>query len=232
MFDWFRQHSRAGTHEIGQMFGGVLFYDHEAWPLSVPIIMGTCKLDLLKAIKGMPEPILRSFSRDTHSLERAAKLWAECIDYGSGMDDLDKTLATDGNARGLLFSGDDKLRATVELILRKPPSQEVVMTARFATEMFLKGYIAARKGLSEAEAKKLWHHLDRALEACLKIAPHSELRDLGQDVLAFPDVEERYNASNRPLRDLWDAYAIAQRVGATVVRELSGRDCRSGLQVS
>jgi hypothetical protein len=179
----------------------------------------------------MPGPVLETLLSNSRAVQNAAALFADCLDYGLGIDELDKSTKLVGTARELIFSGNEKLNATVELLLGRPPSPEVTQKAQFAAEMFLKGYIAARKGLTEKEARTISHDLDKALAVCLSITPHSDLRIIGPHLAVFPPIDARYKPGTRSLHQLWTAYSVAQCTGSSVVRELTGRDCRRGLSM-
>jgi hypothetical protein len=100
-----------------------------------------------------------------------------------------------------------------------------------ATEMFLKGYLAMRAGLTEPEAKRIRHDLAEAVNRSLSIDPTSELRLIVNDLHVFPDVGDRYKGTEPQLGLLWKAYEIAQFTGTTVCRSLTGRNVRTTMRI-
>jgi hypothetical protein len=119
-----------------------------------------------------------------------------------------------------------RVRASSTVLLERQPNPKALQSARTAVEMFLKASIAGRKGLDEKGPKKLSHNLERCLTECLQIDPNSELKAITQEIKLFPDIGARYEALSVPLRDLCRGYELAIFCGATLVRQLTGRDIR------
>ena len=102
-----------------------------------------------------------------------------------------------------------------------------------ATEMFLKALPAAKIGLTEKDAQnKIGHVLTKALAACLSVDANSELKVILPNLKIFPSIADRYKGTHKTPTELWRAYAIAQFVGTTVVRSLSGRDTRGTIRIT
>lgn len=233
IFAWFEKNTKAGSQYVGSMYTGVFYHDSCFWPVFIPIVFGRVKLDARDSLKTMPETIVARLWRDRNEVTQYASLWAACADYAFGIDDLRKGKALGGFAQELLGSGDQQLNATVTLLLEDRPNPKAMESARMATEMFLKAFLAVRAGLTEKEAKdKIGHNLEKALNRCLVIDAKSELQAIQPDLSVFPDIGDRYKGTEKTSRELWIAYGAAQFTGTTVVRSLSGRDIRKTMRMS
>jgi hypothetical protein len=105
-------------------------------------------------------------------------------------------------------------------------------SARMATEMFLKAYLAAKVGLTEKEAKdKIGHNVEKALDRCLAVDNQSELQIIRQDLSCFPEIGDRYKGTDKKQSELWQGYQIAQFAGTTAVRAFTNRDVRKTLRI-
>lgn len=233
IFAWFENNAKAGSQYLGSMYTGVYYYDSCFWPVFIPIVFGSVQLNARDSVKTMPETIVARLWRDRNEVTQYASLWADCTDYAFGIDDLMKGKAIGGFAQEVLASGDQQLNATVTLLLEDRPNPKAMESARMATEMFLKAFLAATGGLTEKEAKdKIGHNLEKALNRCLTLDAKSELQAIQPDLNVFPDIGDRYKGTEKPSRELWIAYGAAQFTGTTVARSLSGRDVRKTMKMS
>jgi hypothetical protein len=232
IFSWFDKNTKAGSQLIGPMYTGAFYYDSCLWPVFVPIIYGTVRVNARDSLKTMPESILARLWIDRKKLPEYIAVWSDCFDYALGLDDILKSSALVEFAQDLFNSGDQQLNATISLLLEQTPNPKAAETARMSTEMFLKAFLATKVGLTEEDAKKKFgHNLERTLKACLTVDPKSELCTIGSNLQAFPDIGDRYKGADKSPKELWITYAIAQSVGTTVVRSLSGRDVRETITV-
>ena len=189
--------------------------------------MAQLTINARDSLKTIPESIGKQLWGDRGKLKEYVSVWSDCFDYAFGFDDLQRTSAHGKFAQELLNSGDQQLNATVALLLERTPNSKSMESARMSTEMFLKAFPAAKVGLTEEEAKnKIGHALEKALDVCLAVDANSELKSILSDLKLFPGIEDRYKGTERTPKKLWHAYSVAQFVGATVVRTLSGRDVR------
>ena len=232
IFSWFEKNTKAGTQQIGPMYTGAYYYDSCFWPVFVPVVYGTVTINARGSLKTMPESIGKQLWGDRGKLKEYVSVWADCFDYAFGFDDLQKTSTHGKFAQELLNSGDQQLNATVALLLERTPNSKSMESARMSTEMFLKAFPAAKIGLTEKDTKnKIGHDLEKALNACLAVDANSDLKDIFPNLKLFPGIEDRYKGTERTPKELWRAYAVAQFVGTTVVRTLSGRDIRKTIKV-
>jgi hypothetical protein len=210
------------------MYTGAFYYDSCFWPVFIPVAFGRVKLYARDALKTIPANILARLWKDQNAVKAFTALWADCLDYAFGIDDLKQMNTLSRFAQELLTSADQQLNATVTLLLEDRPNPKAMESARMATEMFLKAFVAAKAGLTEEEIKNtIGHNLVKALNKCLTVDAQSELQTIQQDLGVFPHIGDRYKGTAKASSDLWIAYRTAQFIGATVTRSLSGRDVRT-----
>ncbi|MDQ4119873.1 MAG: hypothetical protein M3209_00215 [Acidobacteriota bacterium] len=234
IFEWFEKNTKAGSQNIGSMYVGVLYYDSCFWAIYIHVAFGIrVRVDAADSLKTMPETIKSRLLKDKQEFIRYASVWADCLDYGFGIEEVieDKVISIFGQE--LFSSGNQQLKATVSLLLENNPNSKAMESARMATEMFLKAFLASKVGLTEKQAKeKIGHGLEKALNMCLDIDKNSELQLIQPDLSVFPEIGDRYKGTNKTLLELWIGYAIAQFTGATVIRSLTGRDVRKTMRIS
>lgn len=226
---WFLRHSPPSAHNIGSLFTGVYFYDGHCWRVAIPLAYGSVRLDPWSSLVEMPETIAAKLRQEPPSWVDFLSVWADCVDYAFGRDDLFAT-APDGFAKQLFTSANQQLDATVSLLLEEFPNPKVMESARLATEMFLKCFIGFHRGISQPGAKVIRHDLDRALRECLTIRPSSELAGIGPRLSQFPTMGARYEAKHYQRCDLWFAYGTAQFTGSALVRSLTDRNMRKQVE--
>jgi hypothetical protein len=231
IFQWFEENTIAHSQYIGPMYVGVFYYDSAFWPVFIPVVMGRAKLEAADSLKTMPDSIKARLMKSKPGFLEFVHFWAACIDFGFGIKEVASGQKAGAFARELFASGNQQLNATVTLLREDIPNPKAIESARMATEMFLKAFLAYKAGLTEKEAKdKLGHDLVKALDRCLAIDPKLELVAVRPELSCFPEVGERYKGTEKTPGHLWHGYGVAQFTGATVVRSLTGRDVRKTLR--
>ncbi|MBA2734372.1 MAG: hypothetical protein H0U54_16030 [Acidobacteria bacterium] len=231
IFDWFEKNTKVGSQYFGPMYMGSLFYDSCFWPIFIPVVCGEVKLDASNSLKTLPDSIKARLMKDKQEFMQYVAVWVDCIDYGFGIEELveNKNISTFGQE--LFRSGNQQLNATVSLLHEDNPNAKAMESARMATEMFLKAFLASKSGLTEKKAKdKIGHNLEKALNMCLDVDGNSELQVIHLGLPLFPEIKDRYKGTDKTLKELWHGYGIAQFTGTTVVRSLTGRDVRKTLK--
>lgn len=102
IFAWFEKNTKAGSQYIGSLYTGALYYDSCFWPVLIPVAFGRIRLDARDALKTMPEAIVQRLWRDRIEVAQYASLFADCIDYGFGIDELRKNNSFGGFTHELL----------------------------------------------------------------------------------------------------------------------------------
>jgi len=231
IFDWFEKNTKAGSQYFGPMYEGTLYYDSCFWPIVIPVVAGRVRLDASNSLKTMPDSIKSRLTKNKQEFVQYAAVWADCIDYAFGIEGLWNGTSPNAFGQDCFRSGHPQLNATVTLLLESIPNSKAMECSRMATEMFLKGFLASKAGLTENESKSnIGHNLSKALDMCLDIEQHSELQVIQSDLTLFPEIADRYKGTNKSAIELWHGYGIAQFTGATVIRSLTGRDVRRTLR--
>lgn len=233
IFEWYTEEYGRERFAIGSLFTGALYFDQAVWPVYVPICYGTVSVSINKMVDSMPQLIRDRMYRHATAINNLVAVGADCIDYGLGFDDLRGGPLPCTLAMEMLVSADKELRSSVEILLSDRPTQKAAEAARLATEMFLKCFLAHHAGASAKSLRDdVRHRLDKALARCLKQLPQSDLRVLRGQFGHFPEIGDRYAVRERPLRDLWTCYSLAQFAGACVVRSVTDRDVRRSISVN
>lgn len=232
IFEWFYSNTKPESHHIGSLFTGAFYYDACFWPVDIPAGYGQFKLEAPDSPRRMSASLkqaLMSVPRDAWSY---ALFWADCLDYGYGFNDIQKTNGFSSFGMSLLINADRELKASISQLLEHRPNPKAAMSARMAVEMYLKVFLVQKGGLSEAEVKAFNHRLNDLLKECRRIAPSYDILKIESDLTVFPAIHERYTGEDLPHTALWAAYGIAQYSAASVVRSFTDRDTRAQLRQS
>lgn len=232
IFDWYTRNYGAAPFAMGSQFTGAIYFDHEVWPIHVPIAYGRVSLDIIKMVDEMPTVVKDRMYRDAAALKNLIAVSADCIDYGFGFSDLVGKPLPNTLAMNFLVSANQELLTSVRVLLSSRPTQKAAEAARMATEMFLKSFLSHHAGTDEKTLRmKVGHDLDEALARCLAHDPKSSLHVLDGRLQNFPEIGERYTARHRDIGELWISYSLAQAAGACVVRSVTDRDIRQLIDV-
>lgn len=230
IFAWFEKNTKASSQYFGPMYMGSLYYDSCFWPIFIPVVAGTVKLEVAKSLRTMPDPIKSRLMKDKHEFMQYVAVWVDCLDYGFGIEGLCDGKNTSAFEQQLFASGNQQLNATVTLLHEENPNPKAMESSRMATEMFLKAFLASKTGLTDEEARhKIGHNLEKALNMCLDVDKNSELQVIRSGLSLFPRIADRYKGTDKTPIELWHGYGTAQFTGTTVVRSLTGRDARKTL---
>jgi hypothetical protein len=232
IFAWFEKNTKAGSQNFGSMYVGAFYYDSCFWPVFIPVVFGTVKLDAAKSLRTMPDTIKSRLTRDVDDFINYLAVWCDCYDYGFGIEELSGNKSIGAFGQELLSSGNQQLTATVTLLHEDIPNPKAMESARMATEMFMKAFLASKIELTEKVAKdKIGHNLEKALKLCLDADSNSELQVIQTSLTCFPEIWDRYKGTEKTPSELWQSYGVAQCAGATVVRSLTGRDSRKSITI-
>jgi hypothetical protein len=231
IFAWFKDHTKAGSQQIGDLYVGTFFYDAEIWPVVVPVFFGTVELRPLDSLRSMPDSAKARLHDDERARTGFVAAFADCVDFGLLLSKGASDAALSPHTRKWLASGGETLSADAELLLLRRPNPKALGTARFATEIFLKAFLGAKDSLSEQDAKDEYgHKLPKLVKRVLEVSPGSDFAEIAQHLTVFPPVEERYESNQWPILTLWGGYSVALRAAATSLRLVTGEDCRRAMQ--
>lgn len=224
IFKWFEAHSKPGAHQIGSLYEAVYFFDSQFWVVSIPISYGTVQLNALDCLHEMPDGIKQEMMVDHRQAWDYAIYWADCLDYGMGIDDLRKTKGLNEFGAQLLMSADQELRAATSILSQHRPDPRAILNCRMALEIFFKSYVALKTGLSENEAKAIGHNLNKGLDKFIEASGLNDWERTRDILKVFPEIHERYKEQDITFRRLWDGYSFAHSVGAVIIREFTDRN--------
>lgn len=224
IFDWFEAQSKTGAHEAGSFFESVYFFDAQFWKVSIPIVFGTVRLDALDSLDQMPETIKKEMVSDENHARNYVAFWADCVDYGFGLDDMKSVAGLDKFGKELLMSGDQELRAAVNILGHSRPRPRSILTSRMAVEIFFKAYIALKRGLTERQARSIGHDLNRGFDEFIEVSGYDDSEIVRDTLAVFPQIRERYESQDISPQTLWDGFSLAQSLGSIIVREFTDRN--------
>ena len=221
IFRWFKEREKPGSGAVGSVYTSAFYFDSEFWPVDIPIAYGTVSIGPFDYIREMPEATidLLAKSKGAHYLV----FWADCADYGMGFDELRQNKNLNSFGVELLNAADQELRNTVSLLLESRPKSRAILTARMATEMFTKSFLALKGELSQKGAKVIGHDLEAGLEQFIDVSGLSNWLPIVEKLKVFPPVSDRYRGQAVSNSSLAEALAIAQSLGAVTTREFTNR---------
>lgn len=225
IFEWFEANSKPRAHQMGAQYEAVYFFDSAFWVVSVPICFGKVRLNALEGLSEMPELLRNELMSDQRQAWGYVVYWADCVDYGLGIDDLRKSNGLNEFGMKLLMAGDQELRSAVSMLKENRPDPRSILSCRMATEIFLKAFVALKGELTEAEAKnQLGHNLNKVFDKFIDVSGYRHWQPVREKLTVFPDIHERYSEQEISLEKLWSGFAIAQSLGALIVREYTERN--------
>ncbi|EJD6670598.1 hypothetical protein M0K80_RS06950 [Providencia rettgeri] len=224
IFKWFETHSKPRTHQIGSFHESVYFYDYQFWVISIPLIYGRAQVDMLDCIKEMPHVMKDEMMSIHKEAWKYAIYWADTVDYGLGLDDLKNKEHLDKFGVQFLMAGAQELKAATSILSQHRPDPRAVLNCGLALEMFFKGYIAIKNGLTESEAKAIGHNLNKGFDRFIEISGIKQVDEIRPILKIFPKIHERYQVQDISLENVWKCYSFTHSVGATIVREFTNRN--------
>src|SRR6202035_878806 len=120
------QNSPPESHHIGSLFTGVFYYDVYFWPVSVPIIYGTVNIEAFDGLTTMPDSVKARLRNDVATGIEYYALWADCVDYGFGRDEIRKRSTLSAFAGQLFSAADSQLDATITLLQQGQPNSKAM----------------------------------------------------------------------------------------------------------
>jgi hypothetical protein len=226
IFQWFDSRSPAGSLCHPSVFTGAFYFDAYFWPVRIQITYSAQMLEPRDALSTMPPSTKERLYGSPDDLENFNTLWADCLDYGYGLRELNLAGSPTDFWQCLAVSGDYKLRSAVK-DLCEPGGANAMQSSRESCEMFLKAFLARYDGLTEEDAKnpkKFGHDLSKLLVRILQIKPDQIFSEASGKLSSFPNVEDRYASRTYGGLDLWNAYKVAQAVAAEVIRTFTKRN--------
>lgn len=228
IFDWFYANTKTEAHQIGTLFTGAFYFDSCFWPVDVLTGYGRYELNALESLQAMSEQLKRELMSIPEAAWAYALNWADSVDYGYGIDDLDKALDVDAIfARSLLENADRELRSAIAQLLERRPNAKAAMSCRMATEIFLKAFLVLKARFTEPQIRALSHNLDKLLIKMREIDPSHEALRIEKELWVFPAINDRYTGGELTPARLWQAYDVTLYLAASIVRSFTERNLRA-----
>lgn len=230
IFDWFCKNTKPESHHAGSLFTGVFYYDACFWAVDIPIDYGRFQIEAPDCLRGMSSRLKQDMMSIAKDASNYLLFWVDCLDYAFGFEDMNKNTTLNSFGAALLQNGDKELRAAVSQLLEHRPNSKAAMSSRMAVELFLKGFLALRAGLTEPLVKSFSHDLKALIERCRSVTPQHDLLKIEQELSVFPEVHKRYTGGDESNQTIWAAYRVAQYTATSTIRSFTNRDTRPQFQ--
>ncbi|MBJ2264261.1 hypothetical protein HBO19_27145 [Pseudomonas sp. WS 5021] len=206
--------------------GGVALRD-QMYPVRIAIGYGSVSVDLIECIEIPRDELEFIFEQYPEQGWRAFYGVADLWDFAYGVSDLEHGT---GDAPQLLANARSSLTATARILAGDIDIDAAVQTICLTAELALKGALAAR-GWTEAQYRKLSHHLVKLAEALIGEVSTAHDDRLRGAIALFPDyVGTRYASHGMTRIELMVLAMRAQFVAAEALRRVSDRDLASRLE--
>jgi hypothetical protein len=223
IFDWFDERVKPGSQNLGPLFSGAFFYDAEFWPLKIPVFFGSVRINAFDSLIGMPVSTVRHLGQDESGRALLASTFEDSVDVGTGYDGCRGAAHHSDFCLRLLAGGYQMLTGVPPLLLNGRPNAASLQSGRFAVEIYLKAFLAARDRLTESSAKNEYgHRLDDLVERCITVDGDAGFDRIKPELAVYPPVQSRYEGLDRPPVDIWRGYSVALSTAAIVNRVLIG----------
>jgi hypothetical protein len=170
------------------------------WPIYIPIGFGKFKINALECLESMPAEFRKRIETENEERWKYMLVWADCLDYAYGYDDIDRVSKYQGLALEFIQAGNKELQAAIDLLLERRPN-----------------------------SKCIGHDLQKAADEVLTITNRPEIQELKDGYAFFPEIDARYQGKEWNNVDLWRGYLLAQSSATTFTRMFSKRDIRPQL---
>jgi len=208
----------------GPIYRGAFYYLGDFWPFLVPLILGGPRTVRFLKYLDAPQEVLAMLRQDEFGITEFSRFGEDCFDYGYAIDEImSRGLPITSNR--FLISADAHLSATSQILFMGARDTKPLLDAAMSIEIFCKAFLAATKSNTETQLRKYRHNVSALMDSCID-SGLSELSLVKGLVESLPKVDGRYRTTECIFGEVWQAYRTALFVGVTILRNLSGRDCR------
>jgi hypothetical protein len=216
---------------VGPRFRGVFFFRDVFWRVVVPLVWGTRSINALDGLAVMPAQIKQRLVSVPKTRDEYLLLWADCVDYDMGFQDLAPTLDPASFLNEMVQSVERELQSTIADLCQERPNSNAMYSARNCTEKALKAFLCFHEKVTANEAKsRFGHKLDKLIAEIARLHPTSQLRTMAGQLDAFAPYADRYSGRVFSRAELWRAYRLAQFAAGEVMRSVTGRNQRASVQ--
>src|ERR1022692_4503762 len=126
---------------VGPRFRGVFFFRDVFWRVVVPLVWGTRSINALDGLAVMPAQIKQRLVSVPKTRDEYLLLWADCVDYDMGFQDLAPTLDPASFLNEMVQSVERELQSTIADLCQERPNSNAMYSARNCTEKALKPFL-------------------------------------------------------------------------------------------
>src|SRR5262249_4880224 len=90
IFEWFRQNTQEGSQILGPLFRSTFYCDACVWPIRVPLVFGSVRIQIFDMLYTMPPGIKVAVGHDAVGLNELHISWTSAMDCVLSIDDLCK----------------------------------------------------------------------------------------------------------------------------------------------
>lgn len=217
----------AGDFSMPAMLKGGVALRDQMYPVRIAVGYGAVSVDPIDCIEIPRDELELIFEHYPDQGWRAVYGVADLWDFAYGVSDLEHGT---GDAPQLLANARSSLAATARILAGDIDIDAAVQTICLTAELALKGALAAR-GWTEAQYRKLSHHLIKLADALIGEVSTAHDDRLRGAIAHFPDyVGTRYASHGMTRIELMVLAMRAQFVAAEALRRVSHRDLASMLE--
>lgn len=217
----------AGDFSMPAMLKGGVALRDQMYPVRIAVGYGSASVDPIDCIEIPRDELELIFEHYPDQAWRAVYGVADLWDFAYGVSDLEHGT---GDAPQLLANARSSLAATARILAGDIDIDAAVQTICLTAELALKGALAAR-GWTEAQYRKLSHHLIKLADALIGEVSTAHDDRLRGAIAHFPDyVGTRYASHGMTRIELMVLAMRAQFVAAEALRRVSHRDLASMLE--
>ena len=217
----------AGDFSMPAMLKGGVALRDQMYPVRIAVGYGSASVDPIDCIEIPRDELELIFEHYPDQGWRAVYGVADLWDFAYGVSDLEHGT---GDAPQLLANARSSLAATARILAGDIDIDAAVQTICLTAELALKGALAAR-GWTEAQYRKLSHHLIKLADALIGEVSTAHDNRLRGAIAYFPDyVGTRYASHGMTRVELMVLAMRAQFVAAEALRRVSHRDLASMLE--
>lgn len=217
----------AGDFSMPAMLKGGVALRDQMYPVRIAVGFGAFSVDPIDCIEIPRDELELIFEHYPDQGWRAVYGVADLWDFAYGVSDLEHGT---GDAPQLLANARSSLAATTRILAGDIDIDAAVQTICLTAELALKGALAAR-GWTEAQYRKLSHHLIKLADALIGEVSTAHDDRLRGAIAHFPDyVSTRYASHSMTRIELMVLAMRVQFVAAEALRRVSHRDLASMLE--
>jgi hypothetical protein len=230
----YHQLYRASDLYMPPMHVGAFMFRDVFFPLSIPLVYGSSRIDPVNLLKDIPE-LQKRWLFDNHRVGLSFfDQVIDLMDFVYGLDDLEGLGKLPAKTLEWWYLAKQQLEAAAATVLGSFNKYAIIQNCCISTELLLKGALLAH-GIDEntlanknKNDKGYGHNLENLVNKAAAHLPNLDQETLVFVVQQFPDyVESRYEAKDLSRLDLGRLLMNTQFISGEVLRQFSNRNFRA-----